>query len=162
VIDELKPTSLRRLLAGIDKSLHQSNDVPPNTLNSRNLLQRVILVAVLIENFQPELTEIPKLVMQAEGKAKSADTDLQAELEQAYKRVRDEIGPLAYLYDMRTHGGLAHHPNVIKAAAAAAKLGLPEGHWHRADYLRLLNFVTDSVSKISKHLDNAVQLKASY
>lgn len=153
---------MRKLLAAIDESLHQSNDVPPKSLSSRNLLQRVTLVAILIENFQADLAEIPTLVRQAEGKPKSADAELQAELEQAYRRVRDEFGPLAFLYDMRIHGGLAHHPNVTKAAAAAAQLGLPEGNWHRADYLRLLNFVTDSVSKISKHLDNAAQLGAGH
>jgi hypothetical protein len=58
--------------------------VPPNTLSSRDLLQRVTLIAVLIQNFQPDLAEIPTLVMQAERKAKSANTDLQAELEQAF------------------------------------------------------------------------------
>jgi hypothetical protein len=160
VLEALKPVSLRRLVAAIDEKLHQNNEDPPKPLGSRNLLQRVTVVAVLIENVRANVAAIPILVMQAEGEVKSADTELQAELEQAYTRVLDEFRPLAFLYDMRTHGGLAHHPDLTKAAAAATQLGLPEGNWHRADYLRLLNFVADSVSKISKHLDNAAKLRA--
>ena len=101
---------LRRLLAAIDDKLHENNENPPKPLGSRNLLRRVTLVAALIENFKPNMTAIPALVMQAEGNAESNESDLQTELEEVYKRVRDEFAPLAFLYDMRTHGGLAHHP----------------------------------------------------
>ena len=67
VIDVLQPASLRRLLGAIDERLYENNEVPPKPLGSRNLLQRVTLVAVLIENFQPDIAAIPMLVIQAEG-----------------------------------------------------------------------------------------------
>ena len=80
--------------------------------------------------------------------------DVQAELEKLYERVRDEFAPLVFLYELRVHGGLAHHPNTKEAAKAAAKLGFPGSGWHRTHYLSLLNLLTSSVSQISKHLKN--------
>ena len=80
--------------------------------------------------------------------------DLQSELEGLYKRVRDEFAPLAQLYDLRVHGGLAHAPNKERAAAAAAELGLPKENWHRVDYLRLLKQTAGSIHQISKHLES--------
>ena len=35
-----------------------NDDTPPRPLGSRNLLQRVTLIAALIEDFQPELTAV--------------------------------------------------------------------------------------------------------
>jgi len=102
------------------------------------------------------------LVRQAEGKAKNAgDPDLQVELETSHRRVRDEFAPLAFLYDLRTYGGLAHAPNKGRAADAAAELGLPKRNWHRSDYLRLLNLIANSVHQISNHLDIAAQVMTS-
>jgi hypothetical protein len=39
------------------------------------------------------------------------DTDPGAELGRTYQRVRSEFVPLAFLYDLRTHGALAHKPD---------------------------------------------------
>jgi len=159
VLDALETTSLRKLLNAVGGSLHMNDENPHWPLGSRNLLQRVTLIAVLIENFQPNIAVIPLLVKQAEGKAKDAgEPDLQAELEMSYRSVRDEFAPLAFLYDLRTYGGLAHAPNKDRAADAAAQLGLPKMNWHRTDYLRLLNLVAKSVHQISKHLDSAAQV----
>jgi hypothetical protein len=72
-----------------------------------------------------------KLVRRAEGEAASPEDDLQAEIEKLYKHVRDEFAPLAFLYDLRVHGGLAHHPNIKEAAKAAKALGLPASGWLR-------------------------------
>ena len=155
VLDALAPVSLRKLLEAVGNKLHMNEEKPPRPLGSRNLLQRVTLVAALIEDFRPDMTAIPTLVMNAEGKSKADESDLQAELERSYRRVRDEFAPLAFLYDLRMHGGLAHHPNMPEAAAAAVKLGLPDKSWHRADYLRLLSLVADSVRRIRGHLGNA-------
>jgi hypothetical protein len=96
---------------------------------------------------------------QAESKTKNAvKSDLQTELERLHKRVRDEFAPLAFLYDLRTHGGLAHPPNKDEAATAAAKLGLPKGNWHRTDYLHLLKLITESFDRISEHFGVAAQV----
>jgi hypothetical protein len=97
-------------------------------------------------------------VKQAEGKGKSPiEADLKAELARLHRRVQDEFAPLAFLYDLRIHGGLAHPPNKQEAASAAAKLGLPKGNWHRTDYLRLLKLIADSFDRISEHLEAASQ-----
>jgi len=76
-------------------------------------------------------------------------------LEEVCQRIRDEFAPLAFLYDLRVHGGLAHQPNMTKAAIAAEHLGLPRNSWLRTDYLKLLNLLTASISQISKHLEDA-------
>ncbi len=84
VIDELAPSSMRKTLAAMGSGLHQNDENPPRTLGSRNLLQRLTLVAVLIENFRPHIEEIPKLVKQAEGKnGEGSNADVQAELMKA-------------------------------------------------------------------------------
>jgi hypothetical protein len=154
VLDALSPVGLRKLLVAVGNKLHMNDETPPRPLGSRNLLQRVTLFAALIEEFRPDIRAIPILVMNAEGRSTAGEPDLQAELEKSYRRVRDEFAPLAFLYDLRTHGGLAHHPNMPEASAAAVKLGLPDKSWRRADYLRLLSLVTDSLRRISGHLWN--------
>ena len=158
VIDGLEPSLLRKLLCAVGRNLHMKSSQP---LAPRNLLQRLTLVAVLIEDVRLDIAEIPQLVKQAEGKATNAgEPDLLDELTNLYQRVRQDFAPLAFLYDLRTHGGLAHPPDKVKTAEAATKLGLPEKNWHRTDYLRLLNLVADSVHRISKHLETAAQVRA--
>jgi len=155
VLDALQAGSLRTFLKVIGENLHQDFENPPKTLGSRKLLQRAVLLAQLIEKFQPDVSELPTLIQQAEGKASATEPDLQVELEDAYNRVRDEFAPLAFLYDLRIHGGLAHQPNKERAAAAAAKLGLPTKNWHRTDFLSLLSLVSDSIARISENLGSA-------
>jgi hypothetical protein len=104
VIEGLESGSLRKFLGTLASGLHQNDETPPRSLGSRNLLQRATLVAVLIEKFCPDVSELPGLVKQAEGKAKNGDPDLQAELVRYHKFVRDEFAPLAFLYDLRTYG----------------------------------------------------------
>jgi hypothetical protein len=70
-------------------------------------------------------------------------------------QLRLEFAALAFLYDLRTHGGFSHHPDVTKAQAAAVNLGLPGENWHRTDYLHLLSLVAESVLRITEHLRNA-------
>jgi hypothetical protein len=158
VINALDTPSLRKLLNAVGSNLHLNDKKPPQSLSSRNLLQRLTLIAALIKDFQPNIKEIPMLVRQAEGKASNAgDPDLQAELQRLHRRVRDEFAPLAFLYDLRNYGGLAHTPNKARAAGAATQLGLPKKNWHRADYLRLLKFIIENVHRVSKHLKAAGQ-----
>jgi hypothetical protein len=153
VLDGLSPESMRRLLGKLGKGLHQTFDKEPRPLGSRNLLQRLTLIARLIEQLQPDLSELPSLVKQAEGKAVNAAEDLQAELDGVYKQVRAEFAPLAFLYDLRIHGGLAHPPSKEDAGAAARSLGLPKENWHRTDYLRLLELISSTVNVIRAHLE---------
>jgi hypothetical protein len=151
VLEALNPKLLRKLLQQLDGTLHQNSENPPRTLGSRRLLERVTLVAVLMENVRPDIAEIPMLVRRAEGETVSVD-DLQAELEILYKRIRDEFAPPAFLYDLRIHGGLAHQANMREAAKAAIALGFPKSGWHRTHYLNLLNRLTSSISRTSEHL----------
>jgi hypothetical protein len=160
-LDGLQPTALRKLLNAVGKKLHETFDKSPKPLGSRNLLQRVTLIALLIEAVQPKKAKLPMLVRHAEGKGNSPiDADVQTELEELNKQVRDEFAPLTFLYDLRIHGGLAHPPNKEEAATAAAKLGLPKGNWHRTDYLRLLKLIAESFDQISEHLETSSQMRA--
>ena len=155
-LDGLQSASLRKLLNSLGKKLHESFDKPAATLGSRKLLQRTTLVALLVETIQPKKTRLPMLVRQAEGKGKTyIEADLRAELTRLHKLVQNEFAPLAFLYELRIHGGLAHPPSKQEAATAAAKLGLPKENWHRTDYLRLLKLLADSFDQISEHLEAA-------
>ena len=112
----------------------------------------------MIEEFQPNSAEIPELVKQAESQTISTvDTELQAELKKSCDKIRGVFVPLAFLYDLRTHGGLAHSPSKDKVATAMVELGLPERNWHRADYLRILRLVAESIRQISAHLVTAAE-----
>jgi hypothetical protein len=158
VIDGLEPASLRKLLDTVGGNLHVTEGNPPSPLGSRNLLQRVALVATLLETLRPDVAAVPALVRQAEGQAPAAeDADLQAELVRSHQRVRETFAPLAFLYELRVHGGLAHAPNKARASEAAGQLGLPKEAWHRADYLRLLNLVSESVRRIAQDLQAAAR-----
>jgi hypothetical protein len=157
-LDGLQPASLRKLLNAVGKKLHETFEKSPKPLGSRNLLQRATLIALFIEVIQPKRTRLTTLVKQAERKGSSAvDSNLQAELERLHEQVRDEFAPLAFLYDLRIHGGLAHPPNKAEAATAAAKLGLPSGNWHRNDYLRLLKLIADTFERISEHFESVAR-----
>ena len=68
VIDGLAESVMRAFLTALEKDFHEKNGV---ALASRNLLRRVTLVAGVIENFRPDTSGIPKLVMQAEDNAKA-------------------------------------------------------------------------------------------
>jgi hypothetical protein len=158
VIDELEPPLMRQTLAAVSQNLDKTFDNPPQTLGSRNLLQRHALVAVLMKDFQPNVEEISKLVKVAEGSdVEVVAADVHIELANVYKRVRDDFAPLAFLYDLRTHGGLAHPPNKAKAGNAAQKLELPTDNWHRSDYLQLLKLVTKSIRAVAAHFDAAAK-----
>lgn len=157
-LDGLQSPSLRQFLVAAGKNVQESFDNPGKTLGSRKLLQRTTLVAALIETLQAKWDELPSLVRIAEGKStEHVDADLQSELRSLHTRIHDEFSPLAFLYDLRTHGGLAHPPNKVEAATAAAKLGLPKGNWHRTDYLTLLKLVAGSFARIAAHFEAASQ-----
>lgn len=159
VIDGLEPRSLRTLLSRIGEGLDENDENPPKPLGSRNLLHRLVLAAALVEHIRPQLGVIAALVKQAQGRSGGQkDPDLQAELRELDRRVREELSPLVFLYELRTCGGLAHPPNKDKAAQAAGKLGLPQGEWRRIDYLHLLERVADSVHRASGHLSAAAEV----
>ena len=160
-LDGLQSPPMRQFLNAFGEKMHESFDSPGTTLGSRRLLQRVSLVAILIEALQPKWAKLPALVKQAEGKCTgSIETDLREELERLHERIRDAFAPLAFLYNLRVHGGLAHPPNRAEAATAAAKLGLPKGNWHRTDYLALLKIIAKSFDRISEHFDAASLMAA--
>jgi hypothetical protein len=161
-LDGLQTAPLRNLLKSVGKNLHESFEKSPHSLGSRNLLQRATLTALLIVGLLPRRAKLPLLLRQAEGSAKrAASPELQRELDAANRQVRNEFAPLAFLYDLRTFGGLAHPPNKEKAAAAATNLGLPTGGWHRTHYLRLLEVIAESVCRISEHFEAAAHVTRS-
>jgi len=101
---------------------------------------------------QPKRSKVPSLVKAAEGRgAGRIEADLQSELLALNTQIRDEFSPLAFLYDLRLHGGLVHPPNKKESALAAANLGLPKENWHRTDYLALLKLVQGGFERICEH-----------
>ena len=154
VIDGLKPKVLRQLCRAWDSGFHQGDG--GKSLGSRRLLERITLSALLMEQLQANEAEIPMLVRRiGEQSACIRDFDLQIEIKNLYDRMRNDLAPLAFLYDLRIHGGLAHRPNKKKAAAAAKELGLPAEDWHRSHFLDLIRMVATSVSKATDYLESA-------
>lgn len=152
IIDELKIASIRELLIVFGKNLHRDFNKNSKPLGSRNLLQRLTFITILIKELRPDIAEIPNLVRQAENKAVNLyGPDLRYEIDSLYQNVRDEFAPLVFLYDLRTHGGVAHNANRNEVAMAAGQLGLPKENWHQTNYLHLLKLVTDCIDKISNH-----------
>ncbi len=157
VVDGLAPQSLRKLLQTWDSELHLNPDGQP--LGSLNLLLRVTLIAALAENLQPTTAVIPVLLKQMENQASNADNpDLQIELNGLNQKIRAELAPLNFLYEIRTHGGITHFPSKKRVEAAAVKLHLPESNWHRTDYLHLLDLVSGSVRRVSDHLQTVAEI----
>ena len=157
ILDGLQPPSMRALVRTFGTSLHHTLDKDSKPLGSRTLLQRVTLVARIVECLQPDLKELTLVVQQAEGKATNISPDLQTELEDLFKQVRNDFAPLAFLYDLRISGGLAHPPSKEVAAAAAANLGLPKENWHRTDFISLLDRISHSLNRISRHFEAAAE-----
>jgi hypothetical protein len=157
-IDELDVASLRRLLSAFGNELHLNSQEKP--LGSRNLLQRAALVAELVARFRPKTHDIADLVAWAESGTGAAEADLQAELTRAYVELRQEFSPLAFLYELRVHGGLAHPPSPQSVATAAKKFGFAEKGWRRADYLQLLHRVHYAVEAVLLRVDAAANALA--
>lgn len=155
VLDGLEAKPLRQLALAFGKSLHANNDVPPRPLASRRLLERIALIASLIEQVRPDIGAIEELVAQAEGTTNKDRSELQEELQGVARRLHEEFRPLAFLYELRIFGGLAHQPNAAKARIAAVALGLPEKNWQRADFLRLMNLIGESVRRTATRLSDA-------
>lgn len=151
-LDGLQSSPMRQFLNVFGKSFHESFDKARSPLGSRRLLQRTALAAAVIAVIQPKLSKVPSLVKAAEGKgAGRLGADLQSELLALNTQIRDEFSALAFLYDLRLHGGLAHPPNKNESALAAGNLGLPKGNWHRTDYLALLKLAQGGFEKICEH-----------
>lgn len=150
VIEELSSSSMRHFLQSIDAALHLNAESPPRSLGSRNLLQRVALVAMLVAALAPDRAELPDLIAQAEGRQDAPDAELQRELDALALTVRREFEVLAFLYDLRNFAGLAHASNPERAGEAAERLGLRKNGWHRSDYLALLGMIANSIRAIAR------------
>jgi hypothetical protein len=160
-LDGLQIAPVRSFFGTIHPKLHESFDKPPKPLGSRKLLERAAFVTLLMKELQPKDSMLVKLARVAEGKdAARFDPDLKDELKNLHTRVHNEFAPLAFLYDLRVFGGLAHSPNRQKAGTVAAQLGLPQGNWHRTDYLSLLRLVAECFDRISTYFDAAIDMGA--
>lgn len=158
-LDGLQVAPVRSFLSTIHPRLHESFDRPLKPLSSRKLLERAVLVTLLITEIRPKDSMLIKLARVAEGKdVASFEPDLKDEVKKLHSRVHNEFAPLAFLYDLRVFGGLAHPPNRTKAGKAAAQLGLPRENWHRTDYLNLLCFLAGCFDRISTYFDAAVDM----
>jgi hypothetical protein len=157
-LDGLAVPPMREFLSKAGKGLHQSFEKGGGTLSSRNLLQRLTLIAMVLERLRPARADLAALVEQAEGGSKNTDPDLQNELLEYRKQVRATFAPLAFLYDLRMSGGLAHPPNKEKVETATQLLGLPAGDWRRANFLMLLDRIETSVRTVVRQLWAAAEV----
>jgi hypothetical protein len=155
VLDGLQPTTIRAVLRTFGAKLHQKSEAGGESLGSRKLLQRLALVSRIITHLSPKIGEIPALVLTAEAKKIDTSSDLASELAAHAHEVQKEFAPLAFLYDLRTAGGLAHSPNKESVSNAVSNLGLAKESWHRIDYLALLKQVTDSLCRIGDLFETA-------
>lgn len=161
VLEELGAKALRRLLGRMDSRLEMNDEEPPKPLGSRKLLQRLVLSAILIEEMNPSMEALCSLVLNAEGKSSESDKELQLELQRLNKRSREDMAALAFLYDLRNAGGLAHSLNKQNASNVAVKLNLPGSGWSRKDYLKMLGLVTSNVQEVAGHLERASMMQLS-
>lgn len=150
VIEGLQVEPMRRILLGYGKRLHKKNPCGSKgggDLGSRKLLERVLLVAEIERSLAIASEDnLGVLVSVAEGgKTGNLDPELAQEVGKIHKRVRHELRALAFLYDLRTHGGIAHTASPAKTANAAKELGLGPSNWTRRSYLRLLEVITTSI-----------------
>jgi hypothetical protein len=157
-LDGLSVPPMREFLSKVGEGLHQSFDKAGRTLSSRNLLQRLTLTAMLLERLRPTRGDLAALIQQAEGGSANPDPDLQNELEEYRKHARAIFASLAFLYDLRMSGGLAHPPNKKKVETAAQSLGLPAGKWRRAHFLTLLNLIETSLRTVTRQLWGAADV----
>lgn len=158
VIEGLNTDSMRLVIKNISKELLMNNEKNPKPLGSRNLLQRISLIVLLYQNFGFNMEIIPSLVRQAEGKEQNKeDLELNEELKQIHSVNRNLFAPIAFLYDLRVSGGIAHAPNKEKTSETATKLGLPGEKWQRHDFLSLVIIVSDSINQIAHHLEDVTK-----
>jgi hypothetical protein len=157
IIDELNVKLMRTTLSIFGADIHKDDGKDGTVLGSRKLLERLTLIATLITELRPEMLSLPELALQAEARHKHPDKEVQIELEDIHGTLRKDFEPLAFLYDLRLSGGLAHPPNMKEASQAAKKMGLPEKNWSRRDYLSLLKLVTDCIQKTSVRLMAAAE-----
>jgi hypothetical protein len=156
VIEGLGAPLLRKTLKAIPGGLHMTNDNPPKPLGSRNLLQRSTLIAMLLIDLEVDVRTLGELVGKAENPTPGlAPADLIDEIVRLRDEARRLFAPLAFLYDLRISGGLAHAPNPRRVAEAALQLGLPESGWHRTHYLQLVEQVTGGVWAVAEKLQEA-------
>lgn len=154
LIDELSSKAMRGALMKVGAELHLGRDKKP--LGSRNLLQRCVFVASVISDLRPSIGDVAALVELTESPtSQNADQDLKSELLQLFQAVRADFSPLAFLYDLRVHGGIAHPPNKAEASAAATRLGLRPSNWTRDDFIKVVSLITASVEKLASRMSDA-------
>ena len=152
VFEGLQANALRPFLQKFGPELHRSFNNPPQTLGTRNLLQRMALVVTIEHSFRPQRLEMASLVKRAEGADASGDAEVLRELHSLHAAVHDEFSVLAYLYDLRNFAGIAHTPNPNRVGDTVQQMGLPRERWRRADFLRLMDIVTGCVQNVVRRI----------
>ena len=160
IVDELSAKAMRRTLRAWDENLHFKDADSRQSLGSRKLLERLMLVATVIEDVNPTQAEVSSLIIQAEKPdpgCLTCDTSIKEELRRLHASVREDMAPLAFLYELRIHGGIAHPPSKEKAGVAANSLGLSGKSWNRMDYLSLLELISGNIRKCKERVLTAVE-----
>lgn len=100
IVDELSSKAMRRTLQAWDENLHFRNAESRQSLGSRRLLERLMLVVAVIEEVNPTQAEVPLLIRQAEKPDQgclTCDTHIEEELRRLHASVREDMAPLAFL-----------------------------------------------------------------
>jgi hypothetical protein len=84
------------------------------------------------------------------------NTEPDLEVSKIQEQIRQIAAPLAFLYDLRVGGGIAHPASASKAQAAAEKLGLAAKNWTRHDFSTLLEQLISSIASITTIIERAI------
>jgi hypothetical protein len=149
---------MRSVLRSLGPDMDMNEENPPKPLGSLRLLERIVLGAAITARMNPKLDALADLILEAEARSTGSEHDLTQELVQIRKAVRTLFEAITFVYDLRTHGGVAHRQNVTQARVAAKNMSLPGGGWTRADYLGLLRQVKMTVDAIRAKFAEAVDV----
>lgn len=158
MIEPLNKSAVNPILNRLNKSLRFTDETPPKPLGSRKLLQRLTLACFLIAEYECDLAVLPDLVFEAEGIKNNNDLDLQRELSEINSKIKQQFGALAFLYDLRIYGGIAHILDRPKCVNAVKEMGLPEKGWQLRHYLDLVSKIDLSINLISDHIKKATEV----
>lgn len=151
--EEVNIADLRLLLGKFGKDLHKGLD--GKTLASRSILQRAVFIASILRNMDAQNNEIVELIRCIDSNKPYADGDLLNEAKSIWHQVRNWFAPIAYLYDMRNSGGVAHKFNAAKVEESALNLDLHHVNWTRQDFLKVLSDLIDHNKQITENFEAA-------
>lgn len=162
VVEELHGPALRRVLSSLDSNFDKNSEDSPRPLGSRNLLQRLGSVASVITSLNVDGASVAELVLQAEGCRSNDDKDVESELRKLHEKVREIMRPLAFLYDLRNCGGVAHSVKINDLRKLTSSMNMPKSGWGRTEFLQLLLSVTEAIDQLRLKFESAAEVLSEF